>query len=227
MVSTEKKIKQKPKGIPEPTIRRMPKYHDYVKRKKSEGEVYLSAPRIAHRLRLDPTQVTKDLAYTGITGRPRIGYNVDDLLKAIENFLGFNHLDHAFLIGAGSLGTALVGYPGFEEYGVKIVAAFDNNPAKVGSKIRGVPVLHIDKFRDLAERMHVAFGIITTPAEQAQQIADLMISWGIKAIWNFSPINIIVPEHIIIQNTSIYANLAVIMNKLHYKMENEEVKNQI
>ena len=221
MVALEKKSKQKIKGIPEPTIRRMPKYHDYVKRKKAEGEVYLSAPRIAHRLRLDSTQVTKDLAYTGITGKPRVGYNVDDLLAAIENFLGFNHLDHAFLVGAGSLGTALVGYPGFKEYGVKIVAAFDNNPSKVGTEIRGVKVLHTDKLRDLAERMHVSFGIITTPADQAQQIADLMVSWGIKAIWNFSPINIVVPEHIIIQNTSIYANLAVIMNKLHYKLENK------
>lgn len=223
MMAIEKTIKQKLKGIPEPTIRRMPKYHDYVKRKKAEGEVHLSAPRIAHRLRLDPTQVTKDLAYTGITGKPRVGYNVDDLLTAIENFLGFNHLDHAFLVGAGSLGTALVSYPGFNEYGVKIVAAFDNDPTKVGTEIRGVPVLHTDKLRDLAERMHVSFGIITTPADQAQQIADLMISWGVKAIWNFSPVNIIVPEHIIIQNTSIYANLAVIMNKLHYKLEKKEI----
>jgi len=217
----ENKSKQKAKGIPEPTIRRMPKYHDYVKRKQKEGEIYLSAPRIAHRLRLDPTLVTKDLAYTGINGKTRVGYKVDDLLAAIENFLGFNHLDHAFLIGAGSLGTALVGYPGFKEYGVKIVAAFDNDKTKVGTKLRDIPVLHIDKFRDLAERMHVSFGIITTPADQAQQIADLMVSWGIKAIWNFSPLNILVPEHIIIQNTSIYANLAVIMNKLHYKLNKE------
>jgi redox-sensing transcriptional repressor len=217
MVALDKKTTHKSKGIPEPTIRRMPKYHDYVKRKKSEGEIYLSAPRIAHRLRLDPTQVTKDLAYTGITGKPRVGYNVDDLLDAIENFLGFNNIDHAFLVGAGSLGTALVGYPGFEEYGVKIVAAFDSDPKKIGTEIRGVPVMGINKLRDLAERMHIAIGIITTPADQAQQIADLMVSWGIKAIWNFSPINIIVPEHIIVQNTSIYANLAVIMNKLHYK----------
>lgn len=215
----EKKSKSKPKGIPEPTIRRMPKYHDYVKRKKSEGEVQLSAPRIAHRLKLDATQVTKDLAYTGITGKPRVGYNVDDLLKAIENFLGFNHLDHAFLVGAGSLGTALIGYPGFDEYGVKIVAAFDNNPKKIGTEIRGVPVMHTDKFRDLAKRMHIVLGIITTPADQAQQVADLMVSWGIKAIWNFSPVNIIVPDEIIIQNTSIYSNLAIIMNKLHYKSD--------
>ena len=219
MTEINKTNKQKIKGIPEPTIRRMPKYHDYIKRKKSEGEKSVSAPRIAHRLRLDATQVTKDLAYTGISGRPRIGYNVDDLLIAIENFLGFNHCDHAFLVGAGSLGTALVGYPGFKEYGVKIVAAFDNSPSLIGGEIRGVPVLDIDKFRDLAGRMHVSFGIITTPAEQAQQVADLMISWGIKAIWNFSPISIIVPKHIIIQNTSIYANLAVIMNKLHYQKD--------
>lgn len=221
MEASENKSTQQPKAIPEPTIRRMPKYHDYVKRKKQEGEKYLSAPRIAHRLRLDATQVTKDLAYTGITGKTKVGYNVDDLLAAIEEFLGFNHQDHAFLVGAGSLGTALVGYPGFEEYGVKIIAAFDNHPAKIGTKIRGVPVMHIDKFGDLVDRMHVSFGIITTPAEYAQQIADLMVTWGIKAIWNFSPVNILVPEHIIVQNTSIYANLAVIMNKLHYKLKEE------
>ncbi len=211
-------------SVPEPTIRRMPNYLDYVKLKKSEGVLYVSAPRIAHRLRFDATQVTKDLAYTGITGKPKIGYNVSDLLAAIEEFLGFNHLDHAFLVGAGSLGTALVGYPGFDEYGVKIVAAFDNDPLKIGTNIRGVPVMPINKFADLAERMHVVFGIITTPADQAQQIADLMVSWGIEAIWNFAPTSIVVPERIIVQNTSIYANLAVIMNKLHHKTETKTIK---
>ncbi len=219
MEANENKIK----GIPEPTVRRMPQYHNYVKNKKIQGEIYLSAPAIGRSLRLDSTQVTKDLAYTGVAGKPRIGYHVETLLAAIETFMGFNQIDHVFLVGAGNFGTALVGYPGFDEYGVKIVAAFDNDPKKIGSKIRGVPVFHIDKFRDLAQEMNVKFGIITTPPQNAQQVADLMISWGILAIWNFTPVNIQVPKHIIIQNTSIYANLAVIMNKLHHKLSIENL----
>lgn len=97
---------------------------------------------------------------------------------------------------------------------MKIVAAFDVDKKKIGTEIQGVPVFHLDKFRDLASRLHISIGIITTPAEAAQSVADLMVVWGVKAIWNFAPVALSVPPHIIVQDTHIYANLAVIINKL-------------
>jgi redox-sensing transcriptional repressor len=204
-------------GVPEPTIRRMPMYLSYLKSVESNGIKAVSAPFIASNLNFDPTQVTKDMAYTGIKGKTRVGYDVRDLIKAIENFMGFNRLNEVFIVGAGNLGGALVKYEGFKQYGIKVVAAFDINPDLIGKDLNGVPVFHIDKFRDLARRLHVIFGIITVPASAAQQVADMMVSWGIKAIWNFAPTNLKVPDDIILQHTSIYANLALIISKLQSK----------
>jgi len=208
--------KRKSAAVPEPAIRRMPSYLTLLRELSSEGQEYISAPRLAVHLDIDPTQVVKDLAYTGASGRPRVGYIVADLIEILEEFLGFNRKHEAFLVGAGYLGGALIQYQGFREAGMKIVAAFDIDKKKIGTDISGVPVFDLAKFRDLAGRLHITIGIITTPSSSAQQIADLMVGWGIKAIWNFAPIAIKVPSHVIVQNTHIYSNLAVILNKLEH-----------
>ncbi len=202
-------------GIPEPTIRRMPIYLAYLKALVKSEREFISAPHIARDLRLDATQVAKDISYTEIIGKTRVGYGIAELIDSIEEFLGYKRMNEAFLIGAGNLGTALIKYDGFKDTGLKIIAAFDNDPNKVGTEIDNVKILHLDKFRDLAQRMHVKVGIITAPAEYAQSIADLMVAWGVKAIWNFAPVSIKVPDNIIVENTSIYSNLAVIFKKLH------------
>jgi len=143
-----------------------------------------------------------------------VGYIVEVLVEILEEFLGFNRKHEAFLVGAGFLGSALIQYQGFREAGMKIVAAFDTDKKKIGHDISGVPVFDLAKFRDLAGRLHINIGIITTPSAAAQQIADLMVGWGITAIWNFAPVSLKVPSHVILQDTHIYANLAVIINKL-------------
>jgi len=114
-------------GVPEPTVRRIPMYLHYLKQIKEEGTSHISAPQIARNLKMEPTQIVKDLSYTDIVGKTRVGYDIVELIEALEDFLGFNRKNEAFLIGAGKLGSALIGYPGFDEYGFKIVAAFDNN----------------------------------------------------------------------------------------------------
>jgi redox-sensing transcriptional repressor len=205
---------KKPVGVPEPTVRRMPNYLNLLKSMQKEGDLFVSAPYIARLQGLDNTQVVKDLAYTGITGKPRVGYSIEELIHALEDFLGFNRKHEAFLVGAGFLGSALIQYQGFKESGMRIVAAFDIDKQKVGREIGGVPVFHLEKFRDLASRLHISMGIISTPAGAAQNIADLMAGWGIKAIWNFAPVTIKVPDHVFVQDTHLYANLAVILNKL-------------
>ncbi|MDA3944436.1 MAG: redox-sensing transcriptional repressor Rex [Bacteroidetes bacterium] len=213
--------KRKSVAVPEPAIRRMPSYLTLLRQLRNDGLEFISAPRLAVHLDIDPTQVVKDIAYTGATGRPRIGYVVADLIEILEEFLGFNRKHEAFIIGVGFLGSALIQYQGFREAGMKIVAAFDTDKKKIGTDIAGVPVFDLAKFRDLAGRLHITIGIITTPAASAQQIADLMVGWGIKAIWNFAPVSIKVPSHVIVQNTHIYSNLAVILNKLE-QLKKEE-----
>jgi len=210
-----KKSNRKIIAVPEPTVRRMPKYLNCLRNKLNLEIKTISAPSIAKELKLDPTQVTKDIAYTGITGKTRIGYNVVELIDRLEDFLGFNKENEAFLLGVGNLGKALIGYPGFKDFGVKIVAGFDVNPELIGTEVSGVKIYHIDEMKEMSKTIKVGFVILTTPASAAQNMVDLMIECGIKALWNFSPVNIVIPENIILQNTSIYSNLAIILNKIH------------
>lgn len=207
---------------PEPTLRRLPSYHRFLKHLQHEGRGLVSCTHIAHDLSLDPTQVRKDLAVTGIVGKPKVGYEVPVLIAAIESFLGWDNAQEAFLVGAGSLGTALLGYEGFKGHGLNIIAAFDVAEGKVGQKLHGKAIMPLHKLPNLAARMHVHLGIITTPAEGAQQAADLMIEGGIRAIWNFAPVSLKVPAGVIVENVQLSSSLAVLSNKLREVLRKEE-----
>lgn len=203
-----------PGAAPEPTLRRLPAYYRFLKQLQREGRGMVSCTHIAHEFDLDPTQVRKDLACTGIVGKPKVGYEVTVLLAAVESFLGWDNMTEAFLAGVGSLGTALLGYEGFAEHGLKIIAAFDVDPQKVGSQVHGHRVLPLAKLENLARRMHVHIGIITTPAEAAQAVADQMVAGGIKAIWNFAPAPVRVPPGVVIEHQQLASSLAVLSSKL-------------
>lgn len=195
-------------GIPEPSLRRLPQYHHLLIGLKAQGISQVSCSVIGRDLNLVPVQVRKDLQYTGIVGKPKTGYSVDELIHAISSFLGWNNVHEAFLVGAGNLGTALLGHERFSNFGLKIVAAFDTDPMKVGQIIHERNVLPLDKLADLSLRMSIHLGIITAPAEHAQKIADEMTLGGIQAIWNFAPVRLRVPSHIIVHNEDLYSSLA-------------------
>lgn len=201
-------------SVPEPTLRRLPSYYHYLVRLQEQGQEMVSATQMGEDLGVHHTQVRKDLACTGSQGRPKVGHRVQDLIAAIENFLNWNNTSDAFLVGVGHLGTALLGYAGFERAGVKIVAAFDTNPDLVGKKVQDVPVMGMEKLSDLAKRMHIRIGIITVPGDYAQHIANLMIASGIEAIWNFAPVVLDVPGDIIVENVALYSSLAVLSRRL-------------
>ncbi len=202
------------KTVSEPTLKRLPLYHRFLKTRQQAGKIAVSCTDIGADLKLDPTQVRKDLEAAGINGRPRIGYGVEAVIDGIEEFLGWKKVNEAFLVGAGSMGSALLGYHKFEECGLKIIAAFDADPAKVGRRIHGKHVLSLEKLPDLAQRMHVRMGIITVPAEEAQAVADALVAGGIRAIWNFAPIRLRVPANIIVHNEDLYCSLASLSQKL-------------
>lgn len=206
------------KPVPEPTLRRLPQYLHYLKGMHEEDKKQISTTVIAGALKLDPTQVRKDLAYTGIIGKPKIGYTVDVLIKSIENFLNWQNTNDAFLIGAGNLGLAMIGYDQFKKYGLNIVALFDNDENKVGTEIKGVPVLPVSKLTDLVRRMHINIGILTVPASAAQEIADKLVEGGIKAIWNFAPVTLNIPQEVIIENAQFATSFAVLSHKLAEKL---------
>ncbi len=208
------------KPIPEPSLKRLPTYLQLLKVFESEGLSGISTTSFANELSLDPTQVRKDLGYTGIIGKPKVGYDVKELITTIESFLNWDNNSDAFLAGAGNLGSALVGYKTLKEHGVNIVACFDSDENKIGKTIKGVSVFDIKKLPNLAKRMHIKIGIITVSEENAQSVADLMINSGIKAIWNFTPAAIKVKEDVIIENADFTPSLALLTRKIYERKLN-------
>ena len=202
--------------VPEPTLRRLPWYLSNVKLLKQKGEQYVSSTQISKEINVDASQIAKDLSYVNISGRTRVGYEVDALIEVLEDFLGFTDMHKAFLFGVGSLGGALLRDSGLKHFGLEIVAAFDVNPNLIGTHINGIPIFHSSEFVQKMKEYDVHIGVLTVPIEIAQQITDTMIAGGIKAVWNFTPFRIRVPENIVVQNTSLYAHLAVMFNRLNF-----------
>ncbi len=202
------------RSYPLPSVRRMPMYLRYLKQERQQGRSHVSCTHIAEHLNLNSIQVRKDLALTGIVGRPKVGYEVDALVAAVESFLGWNNTQDAFLVGVGSLGRALLGYDGFQEYGLKIVAGFDTSPELIGTTIHGKEILDISMLVDLMQRMHIHIGILTVPAQAAQEITDLMVSAGVRAIWNYTPSKLRVPPSVVVEDVRMAASFAVLSTRL-------------
>lgn len=197
-----------------PTIKRMPLYLRLLRRMQVEGQDYASGAVLAEELGLEAIVVRKDLAITGVTGRPRLGFPLDELILAIEEFLGWNNTTDAFLVGTGRLGSALLGYAGFRQHGLNITAAFDADPKVIGTTVHGKTVLDIEKLSGLARRMHVRIGILTVPEGVAQEVADRMVEGGIRGIWNFTPVKLQVPTEVILQREDLASSLAVLSHRL-------------
>ena len=209
-------IRKEADKVPEPTLRRLPWYLSNIKLMKDKGEQYVSSTQISKEINIDASQIAKDLSYVNISGRTRVGYNIDALIEVLESFLGFTNMHKAFLFGVGSLGAALLRDSGLHHFGLEIVAAFDVNPELVGKDLNGIPIYHSDDFEAKMKEYDVNIGVLTVPINIAQEIADKMVDGGIKAVWNFTPFRIRVPENIVVQNTSLYAHLAVMFNRLNF-----------
>ena len=209
-------IRKEADKVPEPTLRRLPWFLSNIKLMKEKGEQYVSSTQISKEINIDASQIAKDLSYVNISGRTRVGYNIDALIEVLESFLGFTNMHKAFLFGVGSLGAALLRDSGLHHFGLEIVAAFDVNPELVGKDLNGIPIFHSDDFEAKMKEYDVNIGVLTVPINIAQEITDKMVDGGIKAVWNFTPFRIRVPENIVVQNTSLYAHLAVMFNRLNF-----------
>ncbi len=201
--------------MPEPTLRRLPWYLAYVSMLRSRNVEYVSSTAIAKEINVEATQIAKDLSFLNIRGKTRIGYAVAALERVLRSYLGFNREHNAVIIGVGSLGRALITDSGLTRYGLDIVAGLDVNPEIIGSSIMNVPVFDIKDIAEVRKNFSAEIAIITVPVEKAQETADIAIAAGAKALWNFTPFRIRTPEGIVVQNTSIYAHLAVMYNRLN------------
>ena len=209
-------------GISRQALLRLPNYLNYLKKLQSEGVQTVSAPKIAAALGQNEVQVRKDIAFvSSCAGKPKTGFDTTQLVRDLESFLGYDNVNEAVLVGAGQLGRALLNYKGFAEYGVHIVAAFDTDETLTaqtfGAEQRIFPM---EKLEDLCERMRIHIGIVTVPAESAQAVCDKLVACGIRAILNFAPTHITVPQGILLQNENIASSLAVLSAHLKKTMTN-------
>ena len=196
--------------IPKPTLERLPVYYRLLLQCREAGMQYVSSGQLGQRAGIDSAQVRKDLNHIWSDGRPGLGYEVDRLVTCLADSLGLHNTTDAVLVGAGRLGTALAGYPGFASYGLDIVAVFDSDPRKIGGILCGRPILSVEKLADLIERLGTRMGIIAVPAEFAQAVADTMVSAGVEAIWNFAPVSLQVPEGVLVRSEDLAAGLATL-----------------
>lgn len=199
--------------ISEASLRRLPGYLRTLKDKKENGITNISSTVLANDLDLNPIQVRKDLALVSKSnGKPGVGFNIDELIYDLEDFLNINNVTDAIVVGAGKLGSALMNYNGFDK-SINILMAFDNDKAKCDNK----KIFNINKMEDLIRRMNIHIGIITVPKESAQDVCDMMIRSGVKAIWNFAPIRLRVNKDVIVKNEDLSASLLVLLNLLKEK----------
>ena len=200
-------------------LKRLPVYLAYLKALPDDAPENISATTLAAALSMGEVQVRKDLALVSDGGRPKVGYQRVSLISDIEQFLGYDNTNDAVLIGAGKLGRALLGYSGFSEYGLNIVAAFDANTQLVRQTSSAKPILPLSELEHVCSRQKIYIGIITVPAVHAQEVCDLLIANGIKAIWNFAPVHLDVPQGILVQNENMATSLAVLSKHLSAQLK--------
>ncbi len=205
------------------TCNRMPIYLKALYSLKEKGDKYVSSVILADIVRENPSVVKKDLSIAiKSVGKPKVGYEVKKLIADIEDFLGYNDVKGAVLVGVGKLGQALLGYSGFAKYGLNIVAGFDANPSLIGSEINGKKILSSNELASSLIDMKVKIGIIATPKEFAQDMANELVKGGIRAIWNFTPCHLDVPDNVTVKNEDMASSLAILSMQLEVLLSKEK-----
>ncbi len=202
------------RAVPLRIVRHFPLYLNWIKDKIANGVEFVSAAELADAMGFDPVVTRKELAITGVAGTSRKGFPAKELLSAITVCLGWDNFTEAVLVGAGSLGSALLGYQGFKENNFELVSAFDSDPKKIGRKIHGVPVKSISEAGSFVKRMKIKLAILAVPKSQAQACADLLIAAGVRGIWNFAPVKLNVPATVHVEHTDLVASLAALSHSI-------------
>ncbi|MBT9130423.1 MAG: Redox-sensing transcriptional repressor Rex [candidate division WS2 bacterium] len=202
------------RGIPQPALRRLPVYYRRMLQAIEEGVPFVSSDELGKSAGVPGAQVRKDISCLSQHGRSGVGYDARSMASHLEELLGLVNDKEAVLVGVGNLGRALALYPGFSRYKLQIIALFDNNPSIVGQTVGDQQILPVEKLINLAQRLHIQVGIITVPAEAAQEVANTMIAGGIKVIWNFAPCRLTVPGDILVKNEDLATELAALSHRI-------------
>ena len=209
-----------------PSIRRMPTYLHRLFQLQTTGKEWVSCAELAAYMAIPHIVVRKDIAMTGLPGNKRYGYKINELIDAILRFVGWDKEVSAVLVGAGALGGALLGFRDFEDYNFRIDSVFDSSPEKVGKMIHGHLVQDLADIRSVLKKTQPKVGIICVPAVAAQLIADILVSLGVRYIWNFSNSCLTVPEGVVVQREVIAGGLAVLFAKINKAESGEMVPDE-
>ncbi len=196
--------------VSEAVIRRLPKYYRYITELKNNGVQRVSSNELGQKMGLTASQIRQDFNCFGGFGQQGYGYNVPELHGELKKIIGLDRQYNMVVIGAGNLGQALANYSGFEKEGFYIKALFDINPRLVGISIRGIDVLDIDSLKSYVGKNHIDIGVICIPKEQAQEIAELLVDCGIKNIWNFAPVDVVLPDDVVVENVHLSDSLYIL-----------------
>jgi redox-sensing transcriptional repressor len=197
-----------------PLLKRLASYHQIATQAAQAGRAHVSSGYLAGLLHIDDSLVRKDMAFAGIAGRPKVGYDLAEVLARLEDVLGLSSRNDAVLFGCGHLGTAVIGYPGFAACGLKLAAVFDADAAKVGTEIKGHRVLAMSSAERVIESFRVEIAILTVPASAAQKLTDFVVGLGVRAIWNFAPVILEVPPGVVVRNENLALGLARLLHSL-------------
>jgi redox-sensing transcriptional repressor len=181
----------------------------------------VTSAQIAEALDVDATQVRKDFGSIGLLGMGRVGFDVCEVCRGIRHVLGFDRTNDAVLIGAGHLGSALVNYKGFSVYGLKIVAVFDSDSEKIGEEIGGLRIRSTRSLKPFIRKHNIRLAILTTPGDVAQELTKRLVSVGIIAIWNFTPVRVTVPYGVLVRN----AHISLGLSQIAYHLKRQAASN--
>lgn len=208
------------KNISSAVIKRLPRYFRYLGALKAKNITRISSKELSERMMVTASQIRQDLNNFGGFGQQGYGYNVDNLYTEIGKILGLDKRNDMIIVGAGNLGQALANYQSFnEDYGYKVMALFDVNPKLIGISVRGVTVLDIDEMEEFIKKNNIRLAALTLPKDQAPKIAKELISWGIKGIWNFAPVDLHLPDDVTVENVHLAESLMTLTYNIHSKAE--------
>jgi len=205
----------KKKKVPKITINRLSLYYRQLEMLEAEGKNIISSDRLASMTQINPAQVRKDLGYFGEFGIRGVGYEIGPLKEQLKSILCVNRIWRMSLVGVGNLGSALLRHQGFYIRGFHFVVAFDSDPEKIGIEIvPGVRIYHVDRINEEIKKFDVQIGVIATPADVSQYVADLLIEADVNAILNFSPVHIQVPDCCLVENVDFTVKLDILTYKV-------------
>lgn len=206
---------ERSKNISMAVIKRLPKYYRYLGELKRNEVDRISSKELGQKIGFTASQIRQDLNCFGDFGQQGYGYNVTELYNQIKSILGLGRGHKAALVGAGNIGQAVSNYSRFEDLGFKITRIFDANPKLIGMKIRDVEIVDIDEMKLILETEKIDIGIICVPRKNAQSVADNLIKGGVRAIWNFAPVDLIVPSHVKVENVHLSESLLTLIYLLN------------